>query len=73
MNYLLLLPIIIQAIKAAEELLPESVGKEKFSFVVDTLEMVSGVAVSNVPALEKYVTVIVTLFKFLGIFQSKSA
>ena len=72
MNFIILLPIIINAIKAVEELLPNSPGKEKFDFVVQTLETVTGAAVDNLPALEKYVSVIVSMLKVLGIFKAKT-
>ena len=72
MNYFLLIPQIIATVKALEELLPDTPGKQKFEMLLKTLEDIYGTVVENIPALEKFVTAVVNIAKVLGVFKSKA-
>ena len=72
MNYLKLIPTILATIHALEDLLPDSTGAEKFKALVDIIENIVGSAVENLPALQKFVSVVVAGLKALGIFKSKA-
>ncbi len=73
MNYILTIKTLIEAIKAVEELMPESAGKEKFSAAIELVEAVVGSVQGSLPALQRIATLIVTAFRATGAFTKKTA
>jgi hypothetical protein len=66
-----LLPAIITAIKAVEEVLPVSgKGAEKLSLVRGIIESVSEESKAIWPHIEKTITVVVDWFNRVGVFQA---
>jgi hypothetical protein len=67
-----LLPAIIAAIKAIEEVLPESNnGGQKLQLIRTIIESVSTEAAAAWPYIEKSVNALVAFFNSTGIFVSK--
>lgn len=65
-----LLPLIIQLMKQAEELLPQSgKGAEKLALVRSWLEAAAGGLDELWPSLEKIISVTVNMFNRVGIFK----
>lgn len=73
MNIIALIPTIIDIIKALEQLMPESAGKQKLDILIATIETTVGEVIENKPALEKLVSAIVSILKVVGVFKSRSA
>lgn len=73
MNILTLIPVVIQAVKAIEELLPNSAGAEKLKAVIDTIEAIYGTVLENVPAMSKFISAVVSIANALGVFKKKAA
>jgi hypothetical protein len=66
-----LLPAIIAAIKAIEELLPESnKGAEKLALVREIITSTGDEANKNWPLIESTINRLVTFFNKLGIFKT---
>lgn len=69
-----LLPAIITAIKAVEEVLPESgKGAEKLMLIRGIIESVSAESKAIWPCLESTISTIVDWFNKVGIFKTASA
>lgn len=71
MNYMLLLSTLIAAVKAVEQLMPDSPGKEKFDAAVAMTEAVVGSVSPMIPALLTVATTLVTGFRASGLFTKK--
>lgn len=73
MNYLAIIPTIVSFVKAIEDLMPTSTGKEKLEAVVTAIEAVFGALTDNLPKIEGLIGVIVKAFNLLGVFKKKTA
>lgn len=73
MDYITLIKTILYTIRVLEELLPRSTGAEKFKVLVQVVEDITGSAVDNIPALLKFVSVVVAGLKAVGVFKSNPA
>lgn len=71
MNYLLIINTLIASIKAVEQLMPDSKGKEKFDAVIVMIESVVGSVSPLLPALEMIATTLVHGFRASGLFTKK--
>lgn len=71
MNYLALIPTIIDLIKSIEILLPASSGKEKLDAVLSAISILTGQAADAAPKLIPIINTIVTALNVLGVFSKK--
>ena len=73
MNYIMLIPTIIDLIKSVEILLPASSGKDKLDAVLTAITALTGEAVNLAPKLTPLISTIVTALNLLGVFSKKAA
>lgn len=73
MNYLVLIRTAIAAVKAVEELMPDSAGKDKAAAAIELISGVLGDVTAQVPALMSMFTVIVNLLRSIGLFKVRAA
>ena len=64
-----ILPQIFQIIKAAEEVMPPSSGKEKFEFTINCIEKIIGDIVAIKPLVESIIAFAVKMFNSAGVFK----
>ena len=72
MNYILVINTLIAAVRAVEQLMPDSTGKEKFEAAVTMVEGVVGTITPMIPALSAVATALVTGFRAAGVFAKKA-
>jgi len=72
MNYLVLIPTIIELIKSIEILLPQSSGKDKLAAVIAAVANIAGEASDIAPKLTPLISAIVAGLNILGIFKKKA-
>ena len=73
MNYITLIPTIIDLIKSVEILLPASSGKEKLDAVLTAITTLVGEVTDLAPKLTPLISAIVKGLNVLGIFSRKPA
>ena len=73
MNYLLTIQTLVAAVKAVEQLMPDSKGKEKFDAAIAIVEEVVGTVQPLLPALMAIATLLVNGFRKTGAFATKTA
>lgn len=71
MNVFAIIKIVVGAVQAVEQLLPQSKGKEKLDAAIAVVTEVVGDVVPILPALEKLIETIVKGFNALGIFKKQ--
>lgn len=71
MDYVRLVPTIINSVKAIEALMPQSSGKDKLDAAIKMIEEVYGVVSENLPQIIAFITTLVSLFNSIGIFKKK--
>jgi hypothetical protein len=68
---LLMLPFLIEAIKALEEAIPgQGKGEQKLAAVRELLEIVYPPAEEIMPAIERVIGVLVSTFNATGVFRT---
>lgn len=70
-NILKLLPIIVGVVQSIEALLPEGSSKDKLEAALKAIESIYGVLGETVPAVTKFVAVVVAALHSLGLFVHK--
>jgi hypothetical protein len=73
MNYLQMIPVIFDIIKAIEAAMPNSPGKEKFDAAFAALTQIFGDLAAQAPQRAALITVFVNGLTVAGIFKKKSA
>jgi hypothetical protein len=73
MNYLVLIPLLIQLISAVEQLMPNAAGSAKFNAVIAAIEQVFGSVASQLPALQAIATSVVNAYNATGVFKKVTA
>ena len=73
MNYILVLQTLVASIKAVEQLMPDSPGKDKFDAAITLVESVAGSVQSVLPALHAIATLVVNALRVAGVFAKKAA
>lgn len=73
MNYLLAIQTLVASIKAVEQLMPDSPGKDKFDAAVALVESVVGSVQPLLPALQAIATLIVNGLHATGVFAPRKA
>jgi hypothetical protein len=73
MNYILLIQTFISAVKAVEQLMPASKGKEKLDACIAIVEQIFGDVQPLVPVLTAIATSTVTALRAMGVFKAKTA
>ena len=73
MNYIALIPAIVELIKSVEVMLPLAQGKEKLGAVLSAITTVTGEAGDLAPKLSPLISAIVTLLNLLGVFKKSTA
>lgn len=72
-NILTLIPIIISAVKAIEQMLPSGSGQEKLAAVIATIENIYGALGDAMPAITNFIGVVVAGFNAIGLFKKRTA
>lgn len=72
MNYFLLIKTLFAAVKAIEELMPESPSKDKLEAAISIIEGVVGTLDNLAPAVKKLIGNIVEAFNSNGVFKKKA-
>lgn len=70
-NVLKLLPIIVGVVQSIEALMPASASKDKLAAALKGIESIYGVLGETVPAVTKFVAVVVSALHSLGLFVHK--
>ena len=71
MNYILIVQTLVASIKAVEQLMPDSPGKDKFDAAIALVESVAGSVQSVLPALQAIATLVVNALRVTGVFAKK--
>ena len=72
MNYLQLIPMLIEIIKAIELAMPQSPGKDKFEAVILAVEGVVGSVQTALPQITPVINALVKSFAIVGLFTKKA-
>lgn len=70
-NILTLIPVIVNAVKAIEQMLPQGSGQEKLAAVIATIESIYGALGEAMPAISNFIGVVVAGFNAVGLFKRK--
>lgn len=71
MNYIQLIQVAVSAVKAIEQLMPDSPGKEKAEAALTMITEILGDISEQVPALLALFTYVVNILRQIGVFKVK--
>ena len=72
-NILVLIPTIVNAVKAIELMMPQGTGSDKLAAVIATIESIYGALNESMPAITNFIGVVVAGFNAMGFFKRKAA